>query len=124
MTAPNLDFICAEYGRRIGDDTTMEPRLLERLLNKAIGVLQENGVYALMLYLSSRGSTEQQAARKIKTALRELWYDQRLMICLPSEQDEFDTVQQLAQNLDKLLLVKNLCEQTLIYGRYHAKARG
>ncbi|MGA9351879.1 MAG: hypothetical protein WBW48_24170 [Anaerolineae bacterium] len=124
MTAPNLDFICAEYGRRIGDDKTIEPELLERLANKAIGVLQGNGVYALMLYLSSRGSTEQTAAEKIKATLKKLWYDRRLAICTPPERDEFETAQQLAQNLDKLLLVKNLCEQTLIYARYHAKARG
>ena len=124
MTAPNLDYICAEYGRRIGDDAAIEPELLERMVNKAIGVLQENGVYALVLYLSSRGSREQAVARNIKAALKKLWYDQRLAICVPPERDEFETVQQLADNLDKLLLVKDLCEQTLIYARYHAKARG
>jgi hypothetical protein len=120
MTAPNLDFICAEYGRRIGDDRTVE----EALLNKAIGVLQENGVYALMLYLSSRGSTERVGAERIRDTLVDLWYDQRLTICTGQRRDHFTTAQELSQNLDKLLLVKSLCEQTLIYARYHAKARG
>jgi hypothetical protein len=120
MTAPNLDFICAEYGRRIGDDGAVE----ETLLNKTIGVLQENGVYALMLYLSSRGSAERAEAERIRDAMMDLWYDRRLGICTEQRQDHFATVQEFAQNLDKLLLVKNLCEQTLIYGRYHAKARG
>jgi hypothetical protein len=119
MTAPNLDFICAEYGRRIGENKEVE----EPLLNKAIGVLQENGVYALMLYLSSRGSTEKASAENIRKNLIELWYDERLAICTGKRLDQFSTAQQLAQNLDKLLLVKSLSEQTLIYGRYHAKAR-
>jgi hypothetical protein len=120
MTAPNLDFICAEYGRRIGDDSAIE----EPLLNKAIGVLQENGVYALMLYLSSRGETERAAALRIRTAVLDLWYDPRLTICTGDERDPFAAAQDLAQNLDNLLLAKSLCEQTLIYARYHTKARG
>lgn len=119
MTAPNLDFICADYGRLIGDNNSVE----EPLLNKAIGVLQENGVYALMLYLSSRSSTEKEAASHIRKNLVDLWYDPRLNICVGSRQDQFTAAQQLAQNIDKLLFVKDLCEKTLIYSRYHAKAR-
>lgn len=120
MSTPNLDFICADYGYRIG----CNDRVKEALLNKSIGVLQENGVYALMLYLSSRSSSDEKAgADHICSNLVDLWYDKRLSICTGERQDQFATAQQLAQNLDKLLLVKSLCEQTLIYGRYHAKAR-
>ena len=119
MTVPNLDFICADYGRRIGDDESVE----ESLLNKTIGVLQENGLYALMLYLSSRGSTEVDGGKHITKNQIDLLYDTRLGICTDRRQDQFATAQQLAQNLDRLLFAKSLCEQTLIYGRYHAKAR-
>jgi hypothetical protein len=119
MSTPNLDFVCADYGHRIGQNVEVK----EALLNKAIGVLQENGVYALMLYLSSRSSKDEKAgAVHICRNLMDLLYDPRLSICNGEREDQFATTQQLAHNLDKLLFVKNLCEQTLIYGRYHRKA--
>lgn len=120
MTSPNLDFICADYGRLIGDNDLIE----ESLLNKAIGVLQENGVYALILFLSSRSSTEKEGAMYIKKKLLDLWYDPRLSICSGPRQDQFIAAQQISQNIDQLLFVKELSEKTLIYSRYHVKARG
>jgi len=47
----NLDRICAEYGQAIVD-AAGQPDVTDRLTTKALGVLQENGVYALFLFLA------------------------------------------------------------------------
>lgn len=55
----NLDYLAAEYAQKIVDPEgekgpAPSPKEIERLANKALGVLREQGVYALMLFLASR----------------------------------------------------------------------
>lgn len=99
---------------------------LEHLVTKAIGVLQEQGVYAMMLFLFSRTSDEDKAARLIRDqlyeALKQLPSFKNPMIeDSPDKALEFYSTRVL-DNLDTLLLVRDLYEQTLIYARYGAKA--
>ena len=106
---------------------------MENLATKALGVLQENGVYAALLYLYSRSDSEQHIAKPIRVQLLGLT---RLLKPSPptgvAEKPVDDKAEQalkfltddISNDLDKLLLVKQLWEQTLIYARYGAKARG
>jgi len=101
---------------------------LERLVTKTLGVLQEQGVYAGMLFLFSRSSDEARVAPVIRA---QLFQALQTLPQFASEQieDQASTAlrfytDQVLEDLDTLLLVRNLYEQTLIYARYGAKAAG
>lgn len=99
---------------------------LERLVTKTLGVLQEQGVFAMLLFLFSRTGDENKVAPIIRIQLyeilkklpnfKDLKIDDDAKIAL----DKF--TKNVLNNLDTLLLVRDLYEQTLIYARYAAKA--
>lgn len=108
---------------------------LERLVTKTLGVLQEQGVYAMMLFLFSRTSDEEKIAPTIRTQLFRLLRDNEQNHHLPAFKeadvpaDKADAQtalkfynENILEDLDILLLVRDLYEQTLIYARYGAKA--
>jgi len=139
----NLDWHAAQAGQQIikttktrrnnGKEEEIKANDVENLATKALGVLQENGVYAAFLYLYSRSENEQHIAKPIRVQLLELT---RLLKLSPptgtKEKPEDVKAEQvlkfltdaICNDLDRLLLVKQLWEQTLIYARYGAKARG
>lgn len=128
-SAFNLDRLAAETAQDIvsGVDR-QEAKDLERLVNKALGVLQEHGVYALMLFLFSRSGSEDEMARKIRPCLHQALRKLPAFGGMSIQDDlksslEFYTKHVLG-NLDTLLLVRDLYEQILIYTRYGAKAIG
>ena len=92
---------------------------LRNILNSSIGVLQENGVYAFFLWLSSRKAkkAESEIAQKIEDSCKSLLSEQKL---IPGGADPLNA--SLFEELEKLILTKKLIEQTLIYALYHAKA--
>lgn len=107
---------------------------VENLVTKTLGVLQEQGVYAMFLFLFSRSSNEARIAPGLRAPLYSLL---RRLPHLPEKEQlaRFDEATEaktvlsyvansVCQDLDTLLLVKELCEQTLIYARYGAKAAG
>lgn len=132
----NLDMIAAKKAQAIVEKATAagsDKSNIENVVTKALGVIQEQGVYAGMLYLLSRSNkNEQPIAEAIKAQLVALLREQSLQ--------SFDLAQGLAPNpgaqellnhfatcvcakpVQTLLLVKNLFEQTLMYSRYSAKA--
>jgi len=130
----NLDQRAAHYAQEMveGSLEVKDAKAAENLITKTLGVLQEQGVYAMMLFLFSRSSAEDEIAPKLRQPLY------RLLQELPLSQNSQDltgfaentAAQQVlpfyadhvCSNLDTLLLVKELYEQTLIYARYGAKA--
>ena len=134
----NLDRLAAEKAQKMveqaaaGISGVKKPvETLERLVTKALGVLQAQGVYAMMLFLFSRSSDEQKVAPVIRQQLHEA------LKMLPVFQEEqhipegqanfrdmlgFYASDKVLGDLDTLLLVRDLYEQTLIYARYGAKA--
>lgn len=123
MKQLNLDQLAAQYAQKIVADGKAD---IENLITKSLGVLQEQGVYACLLFLFSRTGNEKNLAEKTRPHL----YD--LLKALPVFADKEITNQNALQffadtvcnDLDTLLLVKELYEQTLIYARYGAKAEG
>lgn len=103
---------------------------LERLVTKALGVLQEQGVYAMMLFLFSRTSDEKEVAPLIRAQLFQALKELPAFEGLPNLPQAGDDAQKALKfyvddvlgDLDDLLLVRELYEQTLIYARYSAKA--
>jgi hypothetical protein len=122
----NLDLIAARTAQGIIQATQgQEAASVDNLVTKALGVLQENGVYAAMLYLYSRTSTDKSIAEQVRPRLVSLASELGLR---PPEQRDASTILKfltdtICNDLDRLLLVKQLWEQTLIYARYGAKAR-
>ena len=117
----NLDYYCMKYGQKICDSSDEKKSDKENLVTKALGVLQENGVYAMFLYLETKNKKKIAAScrDKIKEMLKEK--DIGIYTGSPAE-NEFYWIQDIAKDLDKLLFVKQLCQQTLTYARYHIKA--
>ena len=131
----NLDKLAAERAQAMasrakqGVQGVRKPvETLERLATKALGVLQAQGVYALMLFLFSRSSDEAEVAPLIR---EELYQALQALPSFQGSQIEDEPQKALKffsehvlKDLDTLLLVRDLYEQTLIYARYHAKALG
>lgn len=124
----NIDLIAAETAQAIIKDAIDNPIKAtdaENLITKSLGVLQENGVYAALLYLYSRTSnTDKLVAEKVRKHLLNMM--SQLTISSPPSNDVSTALEFLTEivcpHLDTLLLVKQSWEQTLIYARYGAKA--
>ncbi|WP_299081616.1 hypothetical protein [uncultured Fretibacterium sp.] len=119
MDAPafeNLDLACARTGQAIAEKPSKE---LEKLVTSALAVLEEQGVYALFLFLKTRGG---KAAPTIEQKVREFLKTtpQRAPL-LSGDGDVFALLQSMSEDLDKLLLARDLLRQALVYARYHAR---
>jgi len=132
----NLDRIAHDRARdMLGDVNSRDDiETIERLITKSLGVLQEHGVYALMLFLFSRTSKEKEVAPFIRRALYRALLEtpnfrnnETLNSFANGNENSTQVLQwfsgNISSNLDTLLLVRDLFEQTLIYARYHAKAK-
>lgn len=112
MTVQNLDAACAKLGATLGTHDA------ENRITKALGVIEEQGVYALFLYLHAREN--RWGIDQLTTFLRENPSQQNAL--LGANNDLFPALQQLAGDLDKLLFARDLLQRALVYARYHAKA--
>lgn len=124
----NLDRIAARYAQKIIKNTAKKKaKDVENLVTKALGVLQENGIYACILYLLSR---KQDKEKEIAQAVRKELYDLAVKELnfetgngeTPEEVLKFYS-ETVCKELEPLLLAKEVFEQTLIYARFGAKAR-
>ena len=115
-TFENLDLACAKVGKTIAERPSKE---LENLITSALAVLEEQGIYALFLFLKTRGgSGAENVNQKIYEFLKVTPQQAPL---LSGNADVFTSLQQMAKDLDKLLLARDLVRQTLVYARYHAR---
>jgi hypothetical protein len=124
----NLDYICVKYGQEItnsvGKADEKKIKELKNNLRKAIGVLQEDGVYAIFLWFEKNDKQ----TRKILTKLLN---EPEIRKPLLNNDKKFNEgfnefckdLQEIAENIDKLLFVKKLFERTLTYALYHAKIK-
>jgi len=83
-------------------------------IDKALGVLVNDGVYAYYVYVKSKN---------ISDVFLKLIEDLRNFVDNTKEEKEWeDYFQELSKDLNKLLFFRELLEKVLIYARYHAKA--
>jgi len=120
MDAPtfeNLDLACAKVGKTIAARPSKE---LENLITSALAVLEEQGIYALFLFLKARGDTlAENVSQKLYEFLKETPQQAPL---LSDNADVFTPLQEMAaKDLDRLLLARDLVRQALVYARYHAR---
>ena len=95
---------------------------VENLITKTLGVLQENGIYGCIRYLDSRTNKAEKAiGSQIKIRLIQITKDN---IRPDGSDNVYDYLEkEICSDLDRLILTKQLWEQTLTYARYGAKAR-
>ncbi|ODS37862.1 MAG: hypothetical protein A7315_03520 [Candidatus Altiarchaeales archaeon WOR_SM1_79] len=117
MSKNNLDYLCAEKGQEIPkskDDET--------IIQKALGVLQEDGVYAFVIFLESK--KEDKTAKKILEKIAELFSDENIKLTDNATKENIrEKILELTKNIDNIFFAKDIIERTLIYARYHAKAK-
>ncbi len=113
-----IDMKCAKAGNSIAEIAKDET-----LITKALGVLQEDGVYAFFLYLVS---LKKDVAGHISQKAFDLLRDDAILGNeLRGQTEPMKAVlEKLADDLGRLVFVKGLLERTLVYARYHAKALG
>lgn len=120
----NLDYLAATRAQEIIKRTSAKAsaRDVDTTVTKALGVLQENGVYACFLYLLAKekdiGGI---VVDEMLEVLKGLGWNK------PSSLTPDVVLRHISENvthdLERLLLAKEVLEQTLIYARYGAKAR-
>jgi hypothetical protein len=112
----NLEALIA----RISYELVNEKILGENEINKLLGILSSNGVYAMWVYAKSKKEIdENKFFEKLKPILDKLNKIENL-----NENHKEKYFQSISEDLYKLLFLKQLLEKTLIYARYHAKALG
>lgn len=130
----NLDRLAAQKAQQLivsAQNDGEKAKDIENSATKALGVLQENGIYAAALYLMSRPGDEQKRSRLILQTMLDLLA--ALPFGWPPTQAANSTtvltllVDQVtnaadAAGVERLLLAKDTLEQMLIYTRYSAKA--
>lgn len=107
----NLDLECAKLAE------TLAPQMTEQVITKALGVLEEQGLYAYFLFLKSSKEVEKRVITECDDFL------QNNFLLENNTEDTLKKLQKLATDLDNLLLARDLLRQALIYARYHAKAK-
>jgi hypothetical protein len=123
----NLEPICAEYGRKIIiKDNKIKIKDQENVINKALGVLAENGLYAMAVFLLSCHKKEY-GRKVLSDFLYELWSNNKVQLidkkkCKKDPAELLTAVRKITDSLPKLILARKVTEQALIFARYHAKA--
>lgn len=127
-------FFDGKYGV-LKKNSKIKSKDVERLVTNALGVLQEEGVNALIIYLCSKRKAREPecsiANALIVNLVNVLGELKMSSITYPNELNSgnleigdilnhFSSV--VASDIDNLFLTKRLYEQILIYSRYGAKA--
>lgn len=138
MSIVNLDQKAAVYAQKIIQNIKVESADKKKdpvnVITKALGVLQEQGVYALMLFLLK------EKADPVRLPLQQLLLEIKDYLKLspgvhfPDKNTDKNTHKNddilkfygdyIIKDIDTLFMVRDLYEQTLIYARYSAKAQG
>lgn len=117
----NLETIISKLSFEIVEEIkkSSEKKKLLNLIDKSLGVLANNGVYAYYVYIISQKSQETEGIFIDK--LEDIFKKVEDSFSKDNKQEYFEKV---SEDIHKLLFLKQLLEKTLIYARYHAKAMG
>ena len=118
----NLDMKCADFAQKMIDQEMgagVSGKVKENTIQKALGVLFENGPYAMFIFCKSKKDKEGFAG--VNSGINKLFKDTDISIGTGSTLG--DKLASIANDLDKLLFARDLMERTLTYARYHAKAQ-
>ncbi|MEG6567558.1 hypothetical protein V6B95_11390 [Thermoanaerobacterium saccharolyticum] len=125
----NLDAELNKLGFEIADKAQNDGLLT--FIDKALGVLANDGVYAYYVFCLSKDKKDDNNENNNKQFYKDIFIEtvkNRLEPFLPTDYRKKNNVQdffeELSGNLPDLLFFKDALERALIYARYHAKALG
>ncbi len=114
----NLDVLINEIGFEIVEEIKSkgnEKTKYKNEIEKSLGVLSNDGVYAYFVYVKSKGVSDV-FLDKLKTITKFIDEEEKEL-----NQEYFKN---LSDDINKLLFFREILEKILIYARYHAKAMG
>ncbi len=114
----NLDYLCAKFGQEIGENSN------EAHLRKTLGILQEDGVYAMFLWLEKEDNN-------VREKLNNLLNKEEIKKYLLQDSKDFpqefkgfcERLCEVTQDIDKLFFLKKILERSLTYALYHSKIK-
>jgi hypothetical protein len=109
----NLDQLCAEYGYKFGN------KISESLLRTGLGILQEQGFYALLLYFNNKKEDNGETALDLIGELIQEDLDYKTKKNLLKE---FSDKNGVFSDLETLIFLIQIIERCLIYALFHSKA--
>jgi hypothetical protein len=118
----NLDYLAAKHAQKFIENANGKGGDIENKVTKALGVLQENGVYACFLYLQANKKKDDRKDDSLALTQEMRALLEALGIKNDNGQDALTFAQIISGDLHTLLLAKEALEQMLIYARYGAKA--
>ncbi len=102
---------------RIAFEIVNEGILDKNDIDKILGILTNNGVYAMWVWAKAEKNIDEEKLFSKLLGLMEKVKEK-------NENNSEEYFQNISDNLHKLLFLKQLLEKTLIYARYHARAMG
>ncbi|MEG6512983.1 hypothetical protein [Desulforamulus ruminis] len=127
-TILNLDRLAAKHGqaviRRLVDEKKIKAGDVDNSVTKALGVLQENGVYACFLYLLAKEKNNGGiVVQEMLNLLENLGYGWGKPVDRKPDTVLAYLTDKVTKQLEPLLLAKETLEKMLTYARYGAKAK-
>lgn len=127
MGVVNLESICARYGMMLADSGQDKMTDKENIVTKALGVLVQNGIYAMTVFLMT--CNKPKYGENVLRTLAALLADKGVGL-LPDRQwqdrdglvELLQTMREITEELPRLLLARKMLEGTLTFARYHCKA--
>ena len=122
----NLDRLAAQHAQKVIAKTSGDkPSDVENTVTKALGVLQENGIYACFLYLLAKeGNRGRVTIGEMLELINRLGFYWGKPDSNEAEAVLIYVSEKVTADLERMLLIKEILEQMLIYTRYGTKARG
>lgn len=121
----NVDYVASQYAQKIVKEVDKKDmKTLEILATRTLAVLHEQGVYTMVLFLLSRRE-EESISRTIREVLCSMLEEIPNFSYEPSKckkEEILGYYSSITNDLDLLLLIRELYVKTLIYTRYGAKA--
>lgn len=112
---PNLDKECFKIGVDVLNGITGKMiKDWENKIQKSLGVLEEDGIFAFYVYLKSENKGENNPI--LDKAI------ECLKLVSISVDNSAESWKKITNDIDQLLLAKEVVEKMLIYARYHAKS--
>ncbi|MGI1690124.1 hypothetical protein [Thermoanaerobacter uzonensis] len=115
MESNTLESVISKVAFDIVNDKILDKNEIDKLL----GVLSNDGVYAMWVYAKAENNIKENNLMEKFDSLFKI-----VNFTYESNKNWEKFFQAIAENPYNLLFLKDLLEKTLIYARYHAKAMG
>ncbi len=119
----NIDKICMKvvYSKSLSQQDAEE---LEKEVNKALGILIEDGLFAFSVWLESKKKKGNNVYSLIEEILLKVLKNIPFNKQTLENKNLKDFILEISDSLEKVLFIRKILERALIYLRYRAKALG